>query len=152
INRLFDAGLIVSSSAGCILTAKGITIWQQIEKIFPCRVNLLPTDLIPCKYNYAFLVKGYADRVGSGIIQRDKAVFAGAEYAVILIYKNGCFCINCICEDINDMFPDATNKLFEYLTPTNGDVVIIAGAKNIMTAMYGAFAASWSLINDEVKI
>lgn len=150
ISRLVKAGLVTTSSIGCTLTVEGIHVWQQLEGNFPRRIEFLRTNLTPCVYNFAFLVKGCSDKVGSGIVQRDMAVFAGAVYAVILIFRNGRLSIKSISEDVQELCPEAVNQIIQNLEPLDGDVVVIAGGETALEAKFGAFAASWSLIDDEV--
>jgi predicted transcriptional regulator len=85
ISRLVEAGLIVTSKAGCELTEKGREIWHQFEEIFPKEVDFGKSDLNPNEYNYAFLVRNCGEKVGSGINQRDAAIIAGAHKAFVMV-------------------------------------------------------------------
>lgn len=151
INRLKDAGLIVTSKEGCKLTDKGLSIWKNFAEVFPERVEIEKTPLTTSEYNYAFLVKNKGHKVKSGIDQRDAAIMGGAKRAVIIVSKKGHLAIESISNSIEKDFPEAANKILKKLKPENNDVIIIAGADNPLKAKCGAFAASWVLLGNDKK-
>jgi predicted transcriptional regulator len=152
ISRLKGAGLIITSKEGCILTDKGLSIWKSFVEVYPKRAEIGKTALTTSKYNYAFLVKDKAHKVKSGIDQRDAAIMGGARRALVIVSKNGRLMIESVSNSIEDEFPEAASEILEKLNPEDNDVIIIAGADNLLKAKRGAFAASWVLIgNDEKK-
>src|SRR4030067_904528 len=56
-----------------------------------------------------------------------------------------------IWEKIEEIFPEASNKIFKDLKPEENDVIVIAGADNPLKAKRGAFAASWVLLGNDNK-
>jgi predicted transcriptional regulator len=146
IGRLKEAGLIQISKAGCVLTKKGMDVWQRFEEIFPKRVDLPKTQLSDSEFNHAFLVRDSAQKVGSGIDQRDAAIIAGARRALVVVSKKGCLCIAQISDCVEKDYPNAA-KILKELNPQDNDVIIIAGADSALRAERGAFAASWSLVS-----
>jgi predicted transcriptional regulator len=146
VSRLKDAGLIVTSKEGCILTDKGLSTWKKFEEVFPKRVEVEKTPLTTSKYNFAFLVKNKGHKVKSGIDQRDAAIMGGAKRAIVIVSKNGHLTIESVSNNIEKDFPEAAKKTLKDLKPEDNDVVIIAGADNPLRAKRGAFAASWVLI------
>jgi predicted transcriptional regulator len=151
IGRLKDAGLIVTSKEGCNLTDKGFSVWKRLEKVFPKRIKIEKTPLTISEYNYAFLVKNKGHRIKSGIAQRDAAIMGGAKRAVVIVSKNGHLIIESVSNSIEKDFPEAANKIFQGLKPEDNDVIIIAGADNLLKAKRGAFAASWVLLDNDKK-
>ena len=147
INHLKDENLITTSRKGGKLTNKGALLWEKIELLFPKRVEIKRTVLNNSKYNFAFLIKNSGHKIKSGIIQRDAAIMGGANRATVIVSKEGKLAIKSVSKDIERDFPDAAKKIFEYLSPENNDVIIIAGADSAIRAKRGAFAASWVLIN-----
>ncbi len=147
ISRLREAGLIETSKAGCNLTEKGRDVWCQFEMIFPKETELPKSELNPCEFNHAFLVKNCAQKVQSGIDQRDAAIIAGARTALVIVYRNGHLCIESISDDIEKQYPKAAKQLLEQLEPKENDAIVVAGAESALKAKRGAFAASWSLIS-----
>jgi predicted transcriptional regulator len=147
INRLKDAGLIVTSKAGCTLTAKGLSIWKKFEEFFPKRVEIGKTELTTAEHNYAFLVKNSGHKVKSGIEQRDAAIVAGAKRAVVIVSKGGHLIIESVSNSIEKEFPKAANQILKVIQPEDNDVIIIAGADVPQKAKNAAFAASWALLD-----
>jgi predicted transcriptional regulator len=149
ISHLKDAGLIATSKEGAALTDKGLRVWKDFEAVFPRRVEIEKTALTTSKYNYAFLVKNKGHKVKSGIDQRDAAIMGGARRALVIVFKNGRLIIESISNSIKRDFPEAANILLRDLKPVDNDVIIIAGADNLLKAKRGAFAASWVLIDND---
>jgi DNA-binding MarR family transcriptional regulator len=147
ISRLREAGLVVTSKEGCLLTKKGLEVWRQFEEVFPKRVELPKSELSESEFNFAFLVKNCTQKVSSGIDQRDAAIIGGARKALVIVFKNGCLCIESVSDCVEKQYPKAANMILKELTPTDNDIIIIAGADSALKAKRGAFAASWSLIN-----
>jgi predicted transcriptional regulator len=153
ISRLKDSGLIVTSKEGGTLTDKGVRVWKNFEKVFPKRVVIGKTALTTSEYNYAFLVKNKGHRVKSGIDQRDAAIMGGARRALVIVFKNGHLMIESISNSIETDFPEAAKVILKDLQPEDNDVILIAGADDLLKAKRGAFAASWVLLgNDEKKM
>jgi len=147
ISRLREAALIETSKEGCTLTQKGLDIWRQFQEIFPKRVEIPRSELAQSEFNFAFLVKKSAQKVKSGIDQRDAAIIAGARKALVIVIKNGHLCIESVSDCIEKQYPKAANLLLKELIPQEDDVIIISGAESYLKAKRGAFAASWSLIS-----
>jgi len=147
ISRLKDAELIEITKGGANLSKKGREIWQQFETVFPQQANIPKSDLNPQEFNYAYLVRGKTEKIGSGIDQRDAAIIAGARQALIIAYKGGHLEIESVSENIEKQFPRAVHQLLEELKPKDKDIIVIAGAESAQKAKRGAFAATWTLIN-----
>jgi predicted transcriptional regulator len=146
ISRLKSAGFIETSKGGCCLTDKGLKVWGQFEDCFPKRVEVPRTELTTAEYNYAFTVKNSGHKVKSGIDQRDAAIIASAQSALVLVSQKGHLRIASVSESIEKEYPKAASQILKELMPKENDVIIIAGADSTMKAKHGAFAASWSLI------
>ena len=147
ITRLRQGGLIETSKEGCSLTSKGRAVWKTFTGYFPTRVEMGPIDLIKTEHNYAFLIRNSGRRVKSGIEQRDAAIVAGAQRAVIIVCKNKRLVIDSVSDNLEVHFPHSTNQILNSMQPLDNDVLIIVGAKTLPSAKHGAFAASWTLIN-----
>ncbi len=149
VNHLKDTGLIITSKEGCKLTDKGLNLWKKFEEVFPKRIKIEKTLLTTSEYNYAFLVKNSGHKVKSGIDQRDAAIMGGARRAVAIVTKKGHLIIESVSNSIEEDFPEAASKILKDLKPEDNDVIIIAGANNLLKAKQGAFAASWTLLNND---
>jgi len=146
ISRLRKSGLIETSKEGCSLTGKGLEVWEQLEKVFPKRIEIPKSELNVSEFNFAFLVKNSGQKVGSGIDQRDAAIIAGARKALVIVFKDDRLRIESVSDSMEKDYPAAANQILKELTPENNDTIIIAGAESALKAKRGAFAASWSLI------
>jgi len=146
LNRLIDAGLIISSKPGCLLTERGETIWNDFQSIFPQKVKLEESELTLANYNIALLIKGCGDKVKTGIEQRDAALLAGAKGATTLIFKNQTLIQPGISENLARDFPEIFNQITKQLALEENDVVVIGSADTWENAEYGALAAGWTLI------
>ena len=146
LNRLIDAGLIISSKPGCLLTERGETIWNDFQSIFPQKVKLEESELTLANYNIALLIKGCGDKVKTGIEQRDAALLAGAKGATTLIFKNQTLIQPGISENLAQDFPEIFNQITKQLELEENDVVVIGSADTWEKAEYGALAAGWTLI------
>lgn len=151
ISRLKDASLIITSKEGSTLTEKGVSLWKNFAEVFPKRIEIEKTALTTSKYNYAFLVKNKAHKVKSGIDQRDAAIMGGARRALVIVFKNGRLMIESVSNSLEETFPKTANEILENLKPEDNDVIIVAGADDLLKAKRGAFAASWVLLERDKK-
>ena len=147
IGRLRDADLIEISKVGCSLTQKGRDIWRQFDSIFPKQVDISKSELSNLDFNHAFLVKNAAQKVGSGIDQRDAAIIAGARKAFVIVCKGGHLRIESVSNNVENQYPKIATQILELMKPQENDVIIVASAETALKAKRGAFAASWSLIS-----
>ncbi len=149
ISRLKQAGLIETSKEGCSLTGKGQETWKTLTGYFPFRVEIGKNELVKAEHNYVFLIKNGGHNVKSGIEQRDAAIVAGAQRAVIIVCKNGRLTIDSVSDNLEAQFPQAASQILKSMQPENNDVIIIVGACSLLKAKHAAFAASWVLVNDK---
>lgn len=147
LNRLTEANLIVRSRSGCSFTPKGRKLWKNIESIIPKIIEIEENELTFTPFNIAVLIKGCAEKIGSGMEQRDVAVTAGAKGAVTLIFKNNKLIIPGVSADVEKDYPIAFKKIIRLMNPEENDVIIISGADTLRKAEYGAIASAWSLID-----
>ena len=95
------------------------------------------------------MVKNSGHKIKSGIEQRDAAIMAGASRAVIIVYKQGSLFIESVSDNLEKEFPEAAVRILNAMQPEDNDVIIIVGATTLQKAKHGAFAACWSLLNEE---
>jgi predicted transcriptional regulator len=146
LRRLAKAGLITISKRGCSLTQKGKKLWSSIERIIPRIVEIGNNELTLAPKSVAVLVRGHADRIKSGIEQRDAAISFGAKGAVTLICRNNKLIIPSVSVDLERDYPLAFRDIMRFINPSEGDVIIISSADSLKEAEYGALAAAWSII------
>lgn len=148
IYRLKDAGLVTTSKLGCVLTRKGLELWNEYKTIFRRRVGIGKSELTLADYNFAILVKNCGHKVGSGIEQRDAAIMLGAKGATTIMVKRGRLIIPSVSDDVTKDFPEAANHIIKILKPEENDVIVIGSADCSVKAGYGALAAAWTFANN----
>jgi predicted transcriptional regulator len=148
IGRLEDAGLVVTSKAGCSLTEKGTSLWREYESTLR-KVEIGKNELTFGGCSYAILIKKRAHMVKSGIEQRDAAVMAGAKGATTLLCKKGHLVFPSTSMDLVQRFPKASKQISMLLESKENDVIIIASSDSRRKAEYGALAAAWTILDDE---
>ena len=145
INRLLDAQLIAISRSGCALTRSGHSILNELNLMLGTRTKVFRSSVTVGTYNFGILVKGAANRIKSGIEQRDAAVRAGADGAVTLVVKHGELVMP-PAESKMTTQESVAKKIQEAFRPRENDAIIIAGADSQQNAEEGARAAAWTLI------
>ncbi|MDD1746345.1 MAG: DUF2111 domain-containing protein [Methanomassiliicoccales archaeon] len=135
---------------GCVeLTKRGASLTQRgRDKFAGFGVNLIDIGMMEesiGRFNCAIQVMGRAGRIGTGAEQRDDAVRAGAESAIILVGRNG----KIVFPD-DDRYPDqgAMHTVREAFVVQDGDVIIIGGASSYEKAEKGAVSAALALAED----
>jgi len=146
IDRLLEAGLAKISKRGCELTRSGFSILKELgSKIGPMsRVSRSPITVGP--YDFGVLVRKAANKVASGIEQRDAAVRAGANGAVTLVFKDHRLLMPPVDDSKIRESRDAIEQILENFRPAEKDVIVIAGADTETLAEDGARAAAWTLL------
>lgn len=146
IDRLLDAGLINVSRRGCELTRSGLSILNQIDAKLGRRTNVSKSSITIGAHNFGILVRGAANKVRSGIEQRDAAVRAGAAGAVTLVLKRGELVMPPPAGSTMKEWPRIAEQFVQTFQPRENDVIIIAGADSEQNAEQGARAAAWTLM------
>lgn len=146
LKRLAETGLIETSRDGCSLSGRGKAIWSEIEKIIPKIVEIGRSELTLAPRSVAILVKGCAEKVKSGIEQRDAAVSMGARGAVTMVFRNNKIAIPGVSVDLERDYPKAFREIMRLMRPEEGDVIIVSSADTLAKAECGALAAAWSII------
>jgi len=148
IERLQSFGLSETSKAGCVLTQKGLKVLKKYQSIFAGKANVEKSEIAFGKYNFAVLVKYGGRRVGSGVEQRDAAIKVGARGATSCVFKHGHLTIPGVSDDAPEDFPRAAAQILRLLQPSQNDAVVVVSAEDSVTAVYGAMAAAWTLLED----
>ncbi|MGC8816945.1 MAG: DUF4443 domain-containing protein [Candidatus Hadarchaeum sp.] len=138
LDHLKEQGLITSSKGGHAITEKGKSFLREPNEFVPVDVG----DLAVGKASVATVVRGAATRVKRGIEQRDEAIKVGANGATVLVFKEGKLSLP---GEFIKIKKEVSESLIEALSLREGDVVIIGGGKDLLTAEAGARAAARTL-------
>ena len=142
LNRMVKEGCVEFTKRGTVITQRGR------DKYFGFGVTAIDIGMMEVsigRFNCGILVMGRAGQIGTGAEQRDEAVRAGAESAIILVARNG----KIVFPD-DDRYPDqmAMHPVREAFGVQDGDVIIIGGASSYEKAEKGAVSAALSLAED----
>lgn len=146
INRLKDADLIETSKAGCSLTQDGFKLLGEYQSVIK-KVRIEKNELTLTDYNYAVLVKHSAQKVKTGMEQRDAAVIAGAKSATTIVCKNGHLTFPSPSREMNGCLK-AASQIESILKPRENDTIVIVGSDRPEKAEYGALAAALTLLDN----
>jgi len=140
-------GLINSGKQGQELTGKAKREVNRYMNKFSMPMEFKAGDLALADgtFHSLVIVHNAAEKIGSGVEQRDIARDAGALSIALLLYKNGR--LEFPTPDVElSQFP-ASRKELENLELREGDVVVISFGKTKAGAENGAVAVALDLLN-----
>jgi hypothetical protein len=146
ISHLKEESMVDSTKSGTFLTNKGSSFVKNLTTILAAESEIKKCRIAPGKFNYAILLKKYANATKSGMEQRDYAILYGATGATTLAYKDRRFVFpneitDCLADDIK-----TKKTLLASLRPENGDLIIITSASDPFVAEISAKnSALWTL-------
>lgn len=141
LQRLQDARLVQTTREGCRLTGEGERLHRLLrERISPPTETKL-RGVWEYPYTLAVVVRRRAEAIRRGIEQRDAAIREGADAAMTLIYRGGELLMPGV-SNVSREHPRFAAELTERLSPGEGDVIILVGAKRRDRAERGAVAAA----------
>jgi hypothetical protein len=147
IGKLKDGGYVDTIRSGCFLTRSGKSLARSIHSAMSDAITIPRSDLTMGANQAALVLRDAGDRVGSGIEQRDSAIRIGAAGATTYVMKSGRFTIPGGSSNCEKEFPSqAWSYLRRELSPLDGDVVILCGAADEISAKLGALAAAITLL------
>jgi Domain of unknown function (DUF4443)/CggR N-terminal DNA binding domain len=146
IDRFLSARLIKISKLGCELTGRGHSILNELNARVGAKKRVAQSSITVGHYNFGILVKGAANRIKSGIEQRDAAVRAGANGAVTLVLKRGELVMPRPAKPMTGEQRSIAMAIKKAFEPHENDVIIVAGGDSEQFAEEGAMAAAWVLI------
>lgn len=141
LRKLTRRGFVVTDSAGCHLTPKGASLWEEAEKAFylfePRSASL------PGKARFGVGVRG-GGRIARGIPERDQAIKAGADGALVLIYKGRELLMPGL-SNVSREHPALSKSILETVAPSDGDAIIVSWGDDASGVVYGSLNAAWSI-------
>lgn len=143
LKKLRMDSLIKSDALGQELTARGKRIADKYLSKFT-----LPQEFHSSEFQGRFkaliIVHDSSQKIGTGIEQRDIAIFAGAKGAIILLYEKGRIRFPTRDVRVSD-FPKTLKKL-KRLELRNRDVVVIPFADDYSDAENAAIAIALNIM------
>lgn len=148
IKHLMQANIIEIAKGGCVLTKRGVTLYNslrsKVSKVSIMDAKQLALD----KVSAAVLVRRVGHLVRRGIEQRDAAIRAGATGACTLVFQGREFLMP--MSESEEWSLNSDDQLFQDLkksfSPGEGDIIVLSSAPDRATADHGAMAAALTLI------
>jgi predicted transcriptional regulator len=124
--KLDEYGLINSSRSGRSLTPDGEKVKERLNRIIKI-ADIGSLSITKSPYNVAVRVKGGAEKVNTGMEQRNAAIRAGAKGTTTITIKGGSVIIPGFGPDVNvrEEYPEDAERLIEILEADDGDAIII---------------------------
>lgn len=146
IDRLLEARLAKISRRGCELTRSGLSILRRLTSKLGPKAKVRRSSITVGPYDFGILVRRAANKVSSGIEQRDAAVRVGANGTVTLVFKDGQLRIPSAGDSKIMESPSVVEQIVENFRPAEKDVIVIAGGDTERLAEDGVRAAAWTLL------
>ena len=148
LNRLKKLNLVKESRRGYLLTTRGRRLYNEIISKVTHPVDVDFETPLGSGHSVAVLIHTAAEKVRMGIEERDEAIRAGADGALVLVMQNGEIHMPKIT-NLSKERPKLASSIAENLKPVEGDVIIIASARDKITARYSALAAALLLLKKD---
>ncbi len=138
MKKIQQAKIANASTKGLVLAKSGRKLLASFN--FSKPVFLDAGELTVGEKDCAIVVRNAANKIKSGLEQRDAAIKAGADGATVLVCRNGRLEMPLVKRGV----AKAEKELREHFAIENGDVILIGTAGNKNKAEEGAFAAVFS--------
>lgn len=147
LDKLRRASLLEMSKIGCRLTSKGFELYKWLKDRMDIWIELHGS--MPWSYRYSFGMKlrGIPMLSKKGLEERDVAIRAGAEAAMVLRFEKG----ELYMPDISNLSkerPDFASMLIELFKPSDGDVILITGAEDKGVALHSLISVAYFLLKN----
>ena len=147
LNYLKKNSLVKEDRSGCSLTDKGKKLSRKLAEKISEPVEISFTTPLSSKYCTGIIVRGAADRIKTGIEERDEAIRAGAKEALILTYERGSLMMPKL-SNLSKEQPQLASRIISLFSPTDGDVIIITGADDPNIAKYATLAVAFLILKE----
>ncbi len=146
LRRLTGAKLIAATKSGSVLSERGEALLREYESTLK-KIEIKENELTLSNFSVAILVRGSAEKVRSGMEQRDVAVKNDAKGATTLMMKKGQLVFPSLEREVSQQFPVASGQILDLLHPNENDVIIIVSSESRQKAERAALAAAFTLLD-----
>jgi hypothetical protein len=141
LRKLTRRGYVVMNRAGCHLTQKGASLCEEAGKVFYLFEPL--SAGLPGKARFGVGIRG-GGRIAKGIPERDQAIKAGADGALVLAYRGRELLMPGL-SNLSKEHPDLSRSILRTVTPSDGDAIIVSWGDDRGGVVYGSLNAAWSV-------
>jgi predicted transcriptional regulator len=148
LERLEEYDLIDSAKAGRSLTPNGSKVFKKFSRMI--RIEALgELEMSDKLSSCAILVKGAAEKVGSGMEQRDEAIRIGRSGATTLVLEEGRLMMPGFGSDVDmeKQYPGDARALKKLFNPEDGDAIIVGSENSSQAAEEAAWLAASTLLS-----
>ncbi len=138
--------VVTTSKLGCELSGQGRKYLNSKLREYGIK-KYSAVDLSPFHTGqeaYCIQVAKCAERIGNGMEQRDIAVRAGADGAIVIAVEDGVLTVPPEYS-LDKNFPEVAARLRDQFAPARQDVIVVGLSSEKWRAVEGALAASMSL-------
>lgn len=150
INRLRKHSLAKVDRSGCSLTEKGRKLYEALRKNIGEFIEFNGNMPWNYRYNVGVRVRDMAKFLRMGLEERDAAIRAGADAAMIITVQEGSLLMPGI-SNLSEEQPSFASRIVSSFKPSDGDVIIITGSDDKNKALYGALAAAYELLRKATR-
>jgi hypothetical protein len=141
LRKLTRRGCVVTDRTGCHLTPKGTSLCEEARSTFYLFEPRFAS--LPGKARFGVGVRG-GGRIAKGIPERDQAIKAGADGALVLIFKGRELLMPGL-SNLSREHPDLSKSILGTVAPSDGDAIIVSWGDDRSGVVYGSLSAAWSL-------
>lgn len=143
ISKLKEFELVYTFASGCKLTDRGLQFFEQMSDTItlfdPPRIVPVKGEMVGAK------IKGAAKMVEKGLEERDVAVRAGAEGAIILVVSGDRILMPGL-SDLSAEHPEQASLLRSMVKPSDGDVITITWSEKRAVATKACISVAISIL------
>lgn len=141
LRKLSRRGFVATDRSGCHLTPKGAALCGEAERVF--YVFEPRTLSLPGRARFGVGIRG-GGRIAKGIPERDQAIRAGADGALVLTCKRRELHMPGL-SNVSREHPDLSTGILETVAPSDDDAIIVSWGNDVSGVIYGSLNAAWSI-------
>ncbi len=128
IAHMKEHDIVNSTRAGTFLTGTGRDLAHKLIEAIPNECIIEKCKIAQGKFNYAIILKNFANHITTGLEQRDYAILYGASGCITLQYIQNRLMFPGDDKDVLKKDKKTEKALLKNLKPKQGDVIIISSS------------------------
>ena len=148
LRRLKNENMIQTARNGLSLSEEAKELLSILQSKITLGIEVAKTPLTVGTFNVGILVRDSAQKVKSGMEQRDTAIMSGALGATTLVFSNKKLTLPIDDQNFSEKMPVLNKQLMIMFNPKENDVIIIGTAETKKLAEIGAKMAVIKLLRN----